>query len=75
MVCAINPSKNVAKQSRQKCASVPPSTREERLPETADIENKIVVTNAASIWRAFVKRWMGYCHGEFYAKPITVFTQ
>src|SRR3954463_8566372 len=43
--------KTVASKIRQKFASVPPSTREVRFAETAEIENKTVVKSAASIRR------------------------
>jgi hypothetical protein len=43
------PNIKVASNSRQKFASVPPSAREVRLADTAEIENKIVVNSAANM--------------------------
>ena len=45
--CAQAASSNAAKQRRQKFASVPPSIFDVRCPHTAEMENKIVVRNAA----------------------------
>src|SRR5438093_888447 len=45
-----------AKQSRQKFASVPPSSLAVRLPHTAEIENSTVVRNAANMAAVFTRR-------------------
>lgn len=47
-IFASAPKKTVASKIRQKFASVPPSIRDVRLAETADIENSNVVTRAAN---------------------------
>lgn len=56
-----NPSKMAAKHIRQKFASVPPSSFADRFPHTADIENRIVVRNAA-ITRAVFRDAPPRCH-------------
>src|SRR5881396_4015104 len=45
-----------AKLSRQKFASVPPSSLAVRLPHTAEIENSTVVRNAANMAAVFTGR-------------------
>ena len=45
------PNMSVAIVSRQKLASVPPMSFADRCPHTTDIENKIVVRNAANTGR------------------------
>ena len=53
------PRKTVAKQSRQKLASVPPIMRDVRLAKMAENENKTVVNNAAPInWQCATERQM-----------------
>lgn len=44
-------SNKVANPRRQKCASVPPRILEDRLPLTAEMENRTVVIKAANMER------------------------
>ena len=58
-----SPSRMAAKHIRQKFASVPPSNFADRFPHTADIENRIVVRNAA-ITRAVFRGEAPHCHAR-----------